>query len=65
MMNEFIDPGWCEEYINKGLNEEQQPGLLPVLRHKSFVQNFYQGHTLSGCCAELTSNLDPKVVQFS
>ena len=31
-----IDPDLCEEYINKELNEE----LLPVLRHKSYAQNF-------------------------
>ena len=35
-----MEPDLCEEYINKELNEE----LLPVLRHKFFVQNFCQGH---------------------
>ena len=52
-----IDPDLCEEYINRGLNEK----LLPVLRHKSFAQNFCQRHTLNGCCAKRASNLDAKV----
>ena len=53
-----IDPDLCEEYINRGLNEELVPVLLPVLRHKSLAQNFCQGHTLNGYCAKLASNLD-------
>ena len=56
-----IDPDLCEQFINRGLNEEQLPVLLPVLRHKSFAQNFCQCHTLNGCCAKLASNLDAKV----
>ena len=52
-----IDPDSCEEYINKEQNEE----LHPILRHKSFVQDFCQGHTLNGCCAILSSNLNVKV----
>ena len=52
-----IDPDLCEEYINRGLNEK----LLPVLRHKSFAQNFCQGHTLNGYCANRASNFDAKV----
>ena len=56
-----IDPDLCEEYINRGLNEELLPVLLPVLHHKSFAQNFCPSHTLNGCCAKLASNLDAKV----
>ena len=37
------------------------PVLLPVLHHKSFTQNFCQGHTLSGYCARIASNFDAKV----
>ena len=40
--------------MKNGLNEE----LLPILRHKSFAQNFCQGRTLNGCCAKLASNLN-------
>ena len=56
-----IDPDLGEECISRGLNEELLPVSLPVVRHKSFAQNFCQGHTLNGCCAQLTSNLDAKV----
>ena len=56
-----IDLDLCEEYINRRLNEELLPALLPALRHKSFAQNFCQGHTLNGYCAKLASNLDAKV----
>ena len=43
--------------MNRGLNEK----LLPVLRHKSFAQNFCQSQTLNGCCAKFASNLEAKV----
>ena len=56
-----IDPDLCEEYINRGLNEELLPVLLPVLRHKSFAQNLCQSHTLNCYCAKRVSNLDAKV----
>ena len=46
--------------ISRGLNQDLLPVLLPVLRHKSFAQNFCQGHTLNGYCAKLASNLDAK-----
>ena len=50
---------------NKGLNEELLLVVLPVLRHKSFAQNFCPGHTLNGCCAELASNLDAEAGPFT
>ena len=56
-----IDPDLCEEYINRGLNEELLPILRSVLRHKSFAQKFCQRHTLNDYCAKLSSNLDVKV----
>ena len=55
-----IDPGSCEEYINKELNWE----LHPILHNKSYAQDFCQGHTLNGCYAKLTSNLHAKVGLF-
>ena len=55
-----IDPDFCEDFINKGLNEE----LLPVLRHKFFTQIFCHGPTLNGCCAKLASSLNAKVSLF-
>ena len=45
---------------NRGLSE----GLLPLLRHNSFKQNFCQGHTLNGCGAKFAANLDAKVGLF-
>ena len=51
--------------MNRGLNEELLPVLLPVLRHKSFAQNFCRSHTLNGCCAERASNMDAKVGLFT
>ena len=57
----YIDPHLCEEFINRGLNEELLPVLLPILRHKSFAQNFCQGHTLNDYCAKLASNFNAKV----
>ena len=59
-----IGPDLCEEYINKGQIEGLLPVLLTLLRHKSFAQNFYQGHTLNGWDAQLASNLDAKVGLF-
>ena len=56
-----INPDLYEEYINRGLNEELLLVLLPVLRHKSLAQNFCQGQTLNGYCANLASNFDAKV----
>ena len=76
----YIDPYLYEQYINKWLNEELRHVLLPILSfayvymmykrdkcicHKSFAQNFCQGHTLNGCCAELASNFDAKVSLFT
>ena len=46
--------------MNKGLDEE----ILPVLRHKSFMQNSCRGHALNGCCAKRASNLNAKVGPF-
>ena len=46
--------------MSKGLDEE----ILPVLCHKSFVQNFCRGHTLNGCYAKRASNLNAKVGLF-
>ena len=55
-----IDPDSHQKYINKGLNGE----LLPVLRQKSYAQDFCQGHALNGCCAKLASNLNAKLGLF-
>ena len=44
--------------ISIGLHAKLLPVLLPVLRHKSFAQNFCQGHTFNGCCSKLASNFD-------
>ena len=59
-----MDPDLCEEYINKVLNEELLPVLLPVVRHNSLAKSICQGHILNGCCAKLASNLDAKVGLF-
>ena len=61
-----INPDLCEEFINRGLDEELLPVLIPVVVcHKSFAQNFCQSHTLNGCCVELASNMDAKVCLFT
>ena len=65
----MISHALIQIYINRGLNEELLPVLipvllpvlLPVLHHKSFAQNFCQGHTLNGYCAKLASNFNAKV----
>ena len=53
-----IDPDLCEEYINKGPNEELE------LLHRSIAQNFCQGHTFNGCGAKLASTMNAKVGMF-
>ena len=46
--------------MNKGLNEELLPVLLPVLHHKSFAKSFCQGHILNGCCEKVAFSLNSK-----